>query len=170
MLNEPVKSERVKEPLRMLLKDGRSIVFPNHEGLIPLKGGAESLRERDVEIFRLHDHKEFSEEELPSLEISAAGEIGAERSPWANKKFLWFCKYVGVSVEGFEEDIMRILVEIENRRCSVSASKAGERGTMSSSRKERELKKLISTINYDGAAGREAEVRNEGRQISVIPK
>ena len=170
MLNEPVKSERVKEPLRMILKDGWSIVFPNHEGLIPLKGGAESLRERDVEIFRLHDHKEFSEEELPSLEISAAGEIGAERSPWANKKFLLFCKYVGVSVEGFEEDIMRILVEIENRRCSVSASKAGERGTMSSSRKERELKKLISTINYDGAAGREAEVRNEGRQISVIPK
>ena len=170
MLNEPVKSERVKEPLRMILKDGRSIVFPNHEGLIPLKGGAESLRERDVENFRLHDHKEFSEEELPSLEISAAGEIGAERSPWANKKFLWFCKYVGVSVEGFEEDIMRILVEIENRRCFVSASKAGKRGTMSSSRKERELKKLISTINYDGAAGREAEVRNEGRQISVIPK
>ena len=38
MLNEPVKSERVKEPLRMLLKDGRSIVFPNHEGLIPPKG------------------------------------------------------------------------------------------------------------------------------------
>ena len=170
MLNEPVKSERVKEPLRMILKDGQSIVFPNHEGLIPLKGGAESLRERDVEIFRLHDHKEFSEEELPSLEISAAGEIGAERSPWANKKFLWFCKYVGVSVEGFEEDIMRILVEIESRRCFVSASKAGKRGTMSSSRKERELKKLISTINYDGAAGREAEVRNEGRQISVIPK
>ena len=41
-----------------------------------------------------------------------------------NKKFLWFCKFVGVLVEGFEEDILRILMEIENRRCLASTPKA----------------------------------------------
>ncbi|RVW25808.1 hypothetical protein CK203_101074 [Vitis vinifera] len=57
------------------------------------------------------------------------GEGGNDKSPWVNKKFLGFCKKPNES----------------------------KRGTLSGSRKDRELKKLVSTINYDGLAGREAE-------------
>ena len=47
--------------------------------------------------------------------------------------------------------------------------KVSERGTMSGSRKDRELKKLVSTINYDGLVGREAEEGESGRQVVVVP-
>ncbi|RVW34514.1 hypothetical protein CK203_109533 [Vitis vinifera] len=42
-----------------------------------------------------------------------------------------------------------------------------KRGTLSGSRKDRELKKLVNTINYDGLAGRVAEEGELGRQITV---
>ena len=74
-----------------------------------------------------------------------------------------------VLVEGFEEDILRILMEIENRRCSVNKSKVNKKGTMSCTRKDGELKKLFSTINYDGLAGREAEDGDLGRQVVMVP-
>ncbi|RVX16749.1 hypothetical protein CK203_006241 [Vitis vinifera] len=47
-------------------------------------------------------------------------------------------------------------------------SNDSKRGTVSASRKERELKKLVSTINYDGLAGREAEEGELGRQITLF--
>ena len=37
-----------------------------------------------------------------------------------NKKFFWFYKFVGVSIEGFKYDILRILKEIENTRCFIN--------------------------------------------------
>ena len=38
------------------------------------------------------------------------------------------------------------------------------------SRKDRKLKKLFNTINYDDIAGREAEGGGLGRQAVVVPK
>ena len=76
---------------------------------------------------------------------------------------------MGVLIEGFEEDILRILKEIENRRCFIKKPNESKRGMLSGSRKDRELKKLISIINYDGLAGREAEKGELGRQIVVVP-
>ena len=76
---------------------------------------------------------------------------------------------MGVLIKGFEEDILRILKEIENRRCFIKKSNEKKRGTLSGSRKDRELKKLVSTINYDGVVGRETEEGELGRQISVVP-
>lgn len=76
---------------------------------------------------------------------------------------------MGVSIEGFEEDILRILKEIENKRCSANKPKVSKRGTMTGSRKDKELKKLVNTINYDGLAGREAEEGVSGRQVVVVP-
>ena len=112
------------------LKDGRSIALFVHEGFTNPKGGVEeaTLREQSVGKLPLHDQRETLEEEVPPLEITVAGEMGTKRSPWVNKKLLWFCKSMGVSMEGFKEDILRILVEIENRRCSASPPKASKRG------------------------------------------
>ena len=76
---------------------------------------------------------------------------------------------MGVSIEGFEEDILRILQEIENRRCFIKKPNESKRGTLSGLRKDRELKKLVSTINYDGLAGREAEEGEVERQIFMVP-
>ncbi|RVW86846.1 hypothetical protein CK203_036077 [Vitis vinifera] len=134
-------------PLRVILKDGRSFNLP--EGVTPKSRGKEL--------------------QTPPLHIVAAGEGENIKSPWVNKKFLGFCKTVGVSIEGFEEDILRILKEIKNRRGVIRKSNDSKRGTVSTSRKERELKKLVSTINYDGLAGREAEKGELGRQITLVP-
>ncbi|RVW29551.1 hypothetical protein CK203_077396 [Vitis vinifera] len=88
------------------LKDGRSIALFVHEGFTNPKGGVEeaTLREQSVGKLPLHDQRETLEEEVPPLEITVAGEMG------------------------FKEDILRILVEIENRRCSASPPKASKRG------------------------------------------
>lgn len=65
----------------------------------------------------MSDQSEAIREERLSLEISVAREVGTMRSPWVNKKFLGVCKSMGVSMEGFKGYILRILVEIENRKC-----------------------------------------------------
>ena len=148
-----------KLPLCMVLKDGRSFSLPGNEGASCQEGGigAVSLRSREVEV------------QTPHLQIIGVGEKENDKSPWINKKFLGFCKSVGVSIEGFEEDILRILKKIENRKCFIRKSNEKKRGTLSGSRKDRELKKLISTINYDGVTGRETKDGELGRQMTVVP-
>lgn len=74
------------------LKDGRSIALFVHKGFTNPKGGVEeaTLREQSVGKLPLHDQRETLEEEVPPLEITVAGEMGTKRSPWVNKKLLWF--------------------------------------------------------------------------------
>ena len=127
-------------PLRVILKDGRSFTLP--ERVTPKSRGKEL--------------------QMPPLHITVAGE-------GEKKKFLGFCKTVGVLIEGFEDDILRILKEIDNRRGVIRKPNDSKRGTLSASREKKELKKLVSTINYDGLAGREAEEGKLGRQITVVP-
>ena len=76
---------------------------------------------------------------------------------------------MGVSIEGFEENILRILKEIENRRCFIRKPNESKREPLSGSRKDRELKKLVSTINYDGLVRRKAKEGELGRKITVVP-
>ena len=158
-------------PLCMVLKDGCSFTLPGNDGASRLEGGDEAvtLRSRDNEVPMLHDFPVSSKEDTPHLHITVVGEVEKDKSPWVNKKFLWFCKSMRVSIEGFKEDILRILKEIENRRCFISKPNESKRGTLSASRKDRELNKLVNTINYDGLAGRVAEEGELGRQIVVVP-
>ena len=153
---DPLEAEM---PHCMVLKDGRSFTLPGIDAVSCQKEGDEAvtLRPRGNEV------------QMPTLHLTVAGEGGNDKSPWVNKKFLGFCKSVGVSIEGFKKDILRILKEIENRRCFIRKPNESKRGTLSGSRKDRELKKLVSTINYDGLAGREAEEGELGRQITVVP-
>ncbi|RVW30268.1 hypothetical protein CK203_098811 [Vitis vinifera] len=55
------------------------------------------------------------------------------------------------------------------RRGVIRKPNESKRGTLSASRKDRELKKLVSTINYDELVGREAEEGELGRQITMVP-
>ena len=155
-IEDPLETEL---PLCMILKDGRSFSLPDNEGASCQEGGIGAVSPRSQE----------GEVQTSHLQIIGVGEKENDKSPWINKKFLGFCKSVGVSIEGFEEDILRILKEIENRRCFIRKSNEKKRGTLSDSRKERELKKLVSTINYDGVAGRETEEGELRRQMTVVP-
>ena len=154
--DDPLESE---VPLCMVLKDGRSFSMPGNDG----------TRTRVFENPIVQDIHASSGVEMPFFHFTEASAEEKDKSPWVNKKFLGFCKTVGVSVEGFEEAILRILKEMENRRCLIRKHNESKRGTSSVSRKDRELKKLVSSINYDGLAGREAEEGMLGRQMTVVP-
>ena len=75
---------------------------------------------------------------------------------------------MGVSFEGFEEDILNLLKSIEERRLS----QEGQGGTKKKVPKlggkgSRELKNLISTINYDvGASSSRGNSRDKGLLVS----
>ena len=145
--------------LCMVLKDGRSFTLPGINGDNCQVGGNEAVTLKP----------RGNEDQTLPLHITVVGEGEKDKSPWVSKKFLGFCKSMGVSIEGFEEDILRILKEIEKMRCFIKKPNESKRGTLWGSRKDRELKKLVSTINYDGLAGREVEKGEVGRQITVVP-
>ncbi len=78
-----------------------------------------------------------------------------------------FGQEVGVSFEGFEEELLILLKAIEDRRNSHSGP-GGDRKKMqkSTGKGSRELKKLISIINYD-AGGSKNKGSSRERALSV---
>ena len=136
---DPLKLELMGASLYMILKDGHFVTQPDHDRVTHLGRGVEvvTLRDPNKEALILHEQFKLSKEEMPHLQIIVAGEVAREKPPWVNKKFLWIYKSMGVSIEGFKEDILRILMEIEIR-CCTSKPKVSKMGTISYSRKDRE--------------------------------
>ena len=58
-----------------------------------------------------------------------------------------FGKLVGASYEGYEEKVLEVLVAIDARRRKAGPS--SRKSTLSGKRGTRELKGLVSTINYE---------------------
>ena len=86
---------------------------------------------------------------MPS-EVEAHGltEIGPQTySEWVLQKHKAFGKLVGASYEGYEERVLEVLVAIDARRRKVGPS--SRKSTPSGKRGTRELKGLVSTINYE---------------------
>ncbi|RVX14364.1 hypothetical protein CK203_017180 [Vitis vinifera] len=132
--------------LCMVLKDGRSFTLSGNDGASHPEGGDEAVT-LGLEIMR-----------FPSCLIS----------PVLQRRR----RHIFISLEQEKRkrtNPLGILKEIENRRCFIKKPNESKRGMLSGSRKDRELKKLISIINYDGLAGREAEEGELGRQIVVVP-
>ncbi|KAL6320464.1 hypothetical protein AAG906_007161 [Vitis piasezkii] len=113
---DPLKLKLMGASLYMILKDGHFVTLPDHDRFTHLGRGVEAvtLRDPNKEALILHEQFKLSKEEMPHLQITV------------NKKFLWIYKSMGVSIEGFEEDILRILMEIEIRRCSTSKPKVSK--------------------------------------------
>ena len=103
------------------------------------------------------DGREWGLESLDALEVieegpggegqeSASGEsedLGYEK--WEDSCLIKFSEFLGFSTEGFESEILGLLSKI------VAKQNQGEnKGAIIKSRCERELKKLVCTINYDG--------------------
>ena len=76
---------------------------------------------------------------------------------------------IGVSFKGFELEILNLLKSIKDRRLN-QEGQGGDRRKMSKSggKSSRELKNLISTINYDAGAKRSRGTSRE-RGLLVSP-
>jgi hypothetical protein len=86
---------------------------------------------------------------------------------WSNLKSFGIA--VGVSFKAFEVEILNLLKSIKDRRLN-QEGQGGDRRKMSKSggKSSRELKNLISTINYDAGATRSRGTSRE-RGLLVSP-
>ena len=77
----------------------------------------------------------------------------AKSSEWVLGKYHEFGEYIGASYEGYEEEVLNLLRSIDvrtptqprNKECTLKGEKQGGRGS-------RELKGLLSSINYDNVS------------------
>ena len=80
------------------------------------------------------------------LESSASGESGGSGyENWEDGCLIKFSEFLGFSTVGFESEILGLLRKIVARQ-----HQGKNKGSVIKSRCERELKKLVCTINYDG--------------------
>ncbi len=86
-------------------------------------------------------------------------------SVWAEENYQEFGAFLGVSYEGYEEEIISLLKAIDARRSQQTRdngkiAKSGGKGS-------RELKSLITTVNYEtGSSRRKGDPRD--RVLSVV--
>jgi hypothetical protein len=77
----------------------------------------------------------------------------SELSDWVNGRYKTFGKLVGASYEGYEREVIALLVSIEARRNQHKPEHAEHRTPKKQGNKGcRELKGLVSSINYDSRA------------------
>jgi hypothetical protein len=86
---------------------------------------------------------------MPSeVEAHELTEVGPQTySEWVLQKNKAFGKLVGASYEGYEEKVLEVLVAIDARRRKAGPN--SKKSTPSGKRGTRELKGLVSTINYE---------------------
>ena len=74
-----------------------------------------------------------------------------------------FCHVVGISCDGMEEKLVELFTKIEATRAQVGVGKANDLSGRPGNRGTRELKRLVSSVNYDGTGGRSSRVTGKGR-------
>ena len=74
-----------------------------------------------------------------------------------------FSKFLGFSTEGFEGEILNLLLRTKTRR-----EQNLKKGSSGSTKFDRELKKLEWSINYNGARKENSLVREGGVRFSTI--
>lgn len=73
------------------------------------------------------------------------------------------CHIVGLFSEGFEDKIMTLFIAIEGSRHQNGLASAPNLCSKSSNRGNRELKRLVCSINYDLKGGHSNRVKCKGR-------
>ena len=68
-------------------------------------------------------------------------------SRWDDSCLAKFNKSLGFTTEGVEWEILKLLLSLKNRR-----DQGKKKGTLGTTRFEREVKKLECSINYDGVS------------------
>ena len=113
------------EPLRMVTADGREWGLESSDALEVIKEGPGGEGQQG--------------EESASVETE---DLGYEK--WEYSCLIKFSEFLGFSTVGFESEILDLLSKIVARQHQVE-----NKGANTKSRCERELKKLVCTINYD---------------------
>ena len=84
----------------------------------------------------------------PENETHVLAEVGTQAySDWVLQKHKAFRKLVGASYEGYKEKVLEVLMAIDARHRRVGPS--SRKSTPLGKRETRELKGLVSTINYE---------------------
>ena len=82
---------------------------------------------------------------------------------WDDNCLARFSTFLGFSMEGFEGEILNLLLRTKRRR-----EQNNKKGTSGSTKFDRELKKLEWSINYNGARKENSLVREGGVRFSTI--
>ena len=131
------------EPLKMVTADGREWGLDSSDALEVIKEGLSGEGQQLEEIV------------LVELE-----ESGYEK--WEDSCLFKFSEFLGFSTVGFESEILGLLSKIVARQHQVE-----NKGVNTKSRCERELKKLVCTINYDGRSQIKGGHKERG---SLLPR
>ena len=132
------------EPLRMVTADGREWGLESSEVLEVIKEGPSG---------------EGQQEEESAYEVSE--DLGYEK--WEDSCLIKFSEFLGFSTVGFESEILGLLSKIVARQ-----NQAVNKGASSMSRCERELKKLVCTINYEGRSQFKGENKEKGSLMMTV--
>ena len=82
---------------------------------------------------------------------------------WDDSYLARFSKFLGFSTDGFEGEILNLLLRTKRRR-----EQNLKKGTSGTTKFDRELKKLEWSINYTGARKENSVVREGGVRISTV--
>ena len=125
---DPLKLKEIDDsvPLRMVAVDGREWGLESSDALEVIEEGPRGERQQ--------------EEELASGESGGSG-----YENWEDSCLIKFSEFLGFSTAGFESEILGLLRKIVSRQ-----HQEENKGAVITSMCERELKKLVCTINYDG--------------------
>lgn len=84
---------------------------------------------------------------------SIVEEIGTSQdatSQWVKEHYRGFCRLVGFPIGSHEQQCLDLLQRIEAERYQYKCSKKMKKSVKSIRKGERELRNLVSSINYDG--------------------
>ena len=127
-LEDPLKLKEIDDsvPLRMVAVDGREWGLVSSDALEVIEEGTCGEGQQEEESF--------------------SGESGGSSyENWEDSCLIKFSEFLGFSTVGFESEILGLLRKIVARQ-----HQGKNKGVVIMSRCERELKKLVCTINYDG--------------------
>ena len=79
---------------------------------------------------------------------------------WESSCLVKFSEFLGFSTMGFEKEILKLLRNLVN-----SQNLSKEKGSLTVSKSERELRRLRSTINYNGNRSNKGGGRDRGNLL-----
>ena len=87
---------------------------------------------------------------LPSGPLEGSNEPPLEPSVWVKQRQKGFCKFVGFPIDGYEQECLALLQKIETYRFTKKEKEGPRRQSVSGKKGSRELRRLVSFVNYDG--------------------
>lgn len=120
-------------------------------GFVPASGKSDSVSGSELALFSPASTGEEGAILTPLCTLPPSSTYGSCSSNWAFKKVEEIQDVIGISFEGYEEQFKALLIALET-----SHSK-------STTKRDRELKRLTCSINYDVKEGSGGMDKSKGR-------